>query len=162
MPRPVRCEEEAALPVGGPSHPGPKQLERFLRGELPQPEVPPIVRHLLTGCPACLQVTRRLWRLGDLPFRREEREFMTEAEAAAQEQLREIAADLKTIRFRLEELKGSLPVPTQEEAMLLGEMDMDVSTEMRSVIECVLNDNIDPAIRGLLAAADYVPGEDES
>lgn len=87
---------------------------------------------------------------------------MTEPEAAAQEQLREIAADLKTIRFRLQGVKGSLPVPKEEEAMLLGERDMDASTEVRSVIECVLNDSIDPAIQDILAAADSMLDEEES
>ena len=58
-------EPETALPAACQDHPHPKQLERFLRGELSRPEVARVVRHLLTGCPACLQVTRRLWDLGD-------------------------------------------------------------------------------------------------
>ena len=37
--------------------------------------------------------------------------------------------------------------------MLLGEQEMDVATEIRSIIECVLNDSLRPAIRDLAAAA---------
>ena len=37
-----------------------------------------------------------------------------------------------------------------------------VSTEIRSVIECVLNDSLGPAIRDLAAAASYRPQEKES
>ncbi|HEV2855131.1 MAG TPA: hypothetical protein VHC97_20220 [Thermoanaerobaculia bacterium] len=36
-----------------------------MRGALPGPEVRAVVRHLLTGCAECLQVTRRLWSLAD-------------------------------------------------------------------------------------------------
>ena len=43
--------------------------------------------------------------------------------------------------------------------MLLGEAEMDVATEVRSVIECVLNDSIEPAIRDLAAAASYRQGK---
>lgn len=46
-------------------HPSREQLERLVRGELPRSEGAEVVRHLLAGCPACLQVTRRLWDLGD-------------------------------------------------------------------------------------------------
>jgi hypothetical protein len=43
--------------------------------------------------------------------------------------------------------------------MLLGEEEMDVSTEIRSTIECVLKDSMEPAIRDLAAAASYQPKE---
>jgi hypothetical protein len=39
---------------------------------------------------------------------------------------------------------------------------MDVSTEVRSVIECVLNDSLHPAIRDLAAAASYRPEKKRS
>jgi hypothetical protein len=48
-------------------HPETAELERFFRGELPREEVHPLVRHLLAGCPACREVTRRLWELGEKP-----------------------------------------------------------------------------------------------
>ncbi|MBW8874024.1 MAG: hypothetical protein JF614_03605 [Acidobacteria bacterium] len=50
------------LPAISQRHPHPSQLERFLRSELPRPQVASIVRHLLTGCPQCREVTGRLWR----------------------------------------------------------------------------------------------------
>lgn len=53
-----------SLPVRS-HHPHEKQLERFMRLELPRPEVVPIVRHLMTGCSCCLEVTRRYWELGE-------------------------------------------------------------------------------------------------
>jgi hypothetical protein len=54
--------------VEGMSHPDPSQIARFMRvGGLPREEVRAIVRHLLTGCPRCVEVTRRLWNLGDAP-----------------------------------------------------------------------------------------------
>ena len=41
--------------------------------------------------------------------------------------------------------------------MLAGEVEMDFATEVRSVIECILNDWLRPAIRDLAAAASYQP-----
>lgn len=84
---------------------------------------------------------------------------MTEAETAAQESLKEIVGELERLRARLQELHGRLPVPPQEMAMLEGEEDMDVATEVRVVIECVLNDFIGSAIRDLQEAANYRPDE---
>jgi hypothetical protein len=58
----------APLPMP-PAHPEAFQVERFLRGELTQPEVRAVVRHLLTRCPRCLEIAGRLWSLGDpVPF----------------------------------------------------------------------------------------------
>ena len=37
----------------------------------------------------------------------------------------------------------------------LGEEEMDVATELRSTIECVLHDCLQPAIRDLSAAAEH-------
>jgi hypothetical protein len=54
----------APLPMR-PAHPEAFQVERFLRGELTQPEVRAVVRHLLTRCPRCLEIAGRLWSLGD-------------------------------------------------------------------------------------------------
>jgi hypothetical protein len=49
-------------------HPDPQLLERFMRGEASSLERRSIVRHMLTGCLQCLEVTRPLWRFGDLPL----------------------------------------------------------------------------------------------
>jgi hypothetical protein len=81
---------------------------------------------------------------------------MTEAGAAAEEQLRAIARDLSGIRYRLLGVVASLsdgrtPEPAEDE----DDERADRMTEMRSVAECVLADNIRPAIDDLLAAASY-------
>jgi hypothetical protein len=81
----------------------------------------------------------------------------TQLEADAQAELRGLVEDLDAIRFRLVDIHARLPVPPEETAMLVGEKEMDISTEVRSVIECVLNDSIEPAIRDLAAAASYRP-----
>ena len=57
-------EQPADLP-----HPAAEELESFMRGELTRPAVSVLVRHLLTGCPRCVAVTRRLWDFGDGPLR---------------------------------------------------------------------------------------------
>lgn len=51
------------------SHPSAEELRSFMRGELKRSEVRDLVRHLLTGCPECLEVTRRLWDLGERSLR---------------------------------------------------------------------------------------------
>jgi hypothetical protein len=77
---------------------------------------------------------------------------MAQAEAAAQAELREIVTELELIRSRLLEVVETLPKPPGE---VENEDEMDVATEVRSVIECVLTDNIRPAIRDLRTAASY-------
>jgi hypothetical protein len=80
---------------------------------------------------------------------------MTEAEAAAQAELRRIVDRLTEIRSKLRQLVESLPGDPDAEPDPLGEDEMDVTTEVRSIIECVLNDSIQPAIRDLRVAAAY-------
>jgi hypothetical protein len=87
---------------------------------------------------------------------------LEEIEVAAQAELRGIVEELDGIRSRLEGIHGRLPVPPEETAMLLGEREMDVSTEVRSVVECVLTDSLRPAIRDLAAAASYRPRKEGS
>jgi hypothetical protein len=87
-----------------------------------------------------------------------ERESVTEySEEAARAELRAIVEDLDGIRSRLVDLHARLPVPSEEAAMLAGDVEMDFSTEVRSTIECILNDNLRPAIRDLAAAASNHP-----
>lgn len=81
-------------------------------------------------------------------------------EKPAQKEVRKIAGELGALCRRLEGVHQSLPIPSDEALMLLGEADMDVATEVRSVIECVLNDSLRPAVRDLHAAADYRPPVD--
>jgi hypothetical protein len=48
-------------------HPDATDLQRFMRGEGAFGERQAVVRHLLTGCTQCLQVTRPIWRLAEEP-----------------------------------------------------------------------------------------------
>ena len=82
---------------------------------------------------------------------------VSEGEEAARAELRTIVEGLDGIRARLVDLHGRLPVPAEETAMLVGEIEMDFPTEVRSVIECVLNDSLRPMMRDLSAAASYQP-----
>jgi hypothetical protein len=78
---------------------------------------------------------------------------MSEAEAAAQAELPHIVDRLTAIRSQLRQIVESLS--GDPEAAPLGEDEMDVTTEVRSIVECVLNDSIQPAIRDLRVAAAY-------
>jgi hypothetical protein len=80
---------------------------------------------------------------------------MPEAENVAQDELREIADRWEQDLERLRKIHAGLPVSPREEVMLLGEADADVSTEVRSAIECVIPDRLEPAIRTLREAAAY-------
>ncbi len=146
MRRPETKPFPSAPAIGACGH----DLAGFLRGELPRDAVRAVVRHLLTGCPVCGQETRRIWELsegGEI--------FMAEIDAA-REQLREIVGDLESIRFRLLGVQASLPEPAAE-ATVRGFVEdieeMDLRTEIRSVIGCVLNDCVVPAIGDLREAA---------
>lgn len=63
----------------------------------------------------------------------------------AQNELFEAVANLKTFRFRLLGVASTLPS----------------STAWREIIECVLLDAIEPAIRDLTTAAELLPQRDE-
>jgi hypothetical protein len=86
---------------------------------------------------------------------------MTQAEAAAQAELLQIVDQLEAIRFRLVEVVESLPAPRKDTGTPLSEEDMeedmDTATEIRTTIQCVLNDNIQPAIRDFRTVAAYRP-----
>ena len=82
--------------------------------------------------------------------------------AAIQEELREVLSDLKGIDRRLRAIHGRLPAPSDEEMETEVEDEADVSTEIRSVIECVLADSLGPAIRDLETVSRYeVKGRDK-
>jgi hypothetical protein len=133
-------------------------LAGFLRGELPRDAVRAVVRHLLTGCLACVQETRRMWELSEGGGI-----FMVEIDAA-REQLREIVGDLESIRFRLLGVQASLPEPAADgtvQGFVEDIEEMDFRTEIRSVIGCVLNDCVAPAMRDLREAAALVPSATE-
>ncbi len=84
----------------------------------------------------------------------------SETEAAAQAQLKEMMEKLKAVEKEMREIHKSLDPP---EGALTGaaagseadEDENDISTEIRSVIECVLTDSLGPAIRDLQAVIRY-------
>jgi hypothetical protein len=82
-------------------------------------------------------------------------ESPSELEAAVQDALEVLAEDLKKIDKRLVVLHGSVPAPSIGDREEDADEEIDVATEIRSVIDCVLTDSIRPAIRDLLAAAAY-------
>jgi hypothetical protein len=49
-------------------HPAPELLERFMRDEAEPAERRWVVRHLIAGCSRCLELTSKLWALGDPPI----------------------------------------------------------------------------------------------
>ena len=75
---------------------------------------------------------------------------MSAALKAAQEQAREAVRDLKEVKLRLLGILESLPASTAEVAHL-EEVDLkaDLVTELRSVVQCVLKDSLEPAIGDL-------------
>ena len=154
------------------NHPARAELERFMFGEM-GPESRAIVRHLLTGCLECRQVTGRLWSFGaakpspaqapmtDTPRFQLERKPPEprgeEAAAAAiiqaaREMLLELAAELEKISRRLAGLTAALP-PRR------GDSEIgDVLAEMRSATATVLQACLRSAIDDLRMAA-YYPAE---
>jgi cell pole-organizing protein PopZ len=136
---PKRAEQGAPPEVVRLAHPTPEQLRRFLLGELSQGLRQAIVRHLLTHCPQCLQVTREMWRLGsDAAFdlnqllertpvpppapgpssasrarsrRRRRRSGRSAIEKAFQELLIEMARELAAFHDRLQGALAALPNP---------------------------------------------------
>jgi hypothetical protein len=79
---------------------------------------------------------------------------MTDRETAARERLREIAGELDALQTRLREVAARLTPPPpgdeREDAMdVTMDVAMDVATELRAVIECVLIDRLQPALRDL-------------
>lgn len=142
------------------AHPPVKKLESLVRGELKRPEAQVVVRHLLSGCPRCAQITARLWDLERPGAGRAPRvsleeasgslsdpEGITDAEAVAQDELLKLAAELEKIRRKALALSDGLPAPPAEE----------LSAEIRSVIRSVVHDMIEPAIRSLQCGAEYQP-----
>ena len=70
---------------------------------------------------------------------------MTPTQASTE--LRDIVAELQIVRSRLMALEADLPA--SREVSVEDLESMDETTEMRSVIQCVLADSIRPAIEDL-------------
>jgi hypothetical protein len=78
---------------------------------------------------------------------------MTREEEEALAEVRRVLEALTKIRSELRDVAAALP-STLEEAMY-AEVDPDAATEVRAVIECVLADQIGPALRDLSAAIEH-------
>jgi hypothetical protein len=76
---------------------------------------------------------------------------MTEAEA--QTALAEIALELVAITDRLQRIHDEMPPSRNREAMLEHRVPYDVATELVGTIECVVADQLRPAMEYLEAAS---------
>jgi hypothetical protein len=74
-------------------------------------------------------------------------------EREAQTALAEITLQLVAIEDRLTRIAKTLPVPPDQEDMLEHRKPYDVATELAGMIECVVADEIRPAIEYLEATA---------
>ena len=74
-------------------------------------------------------------------------------EREAQAALAEIALQLVAIEDRLTRIAESLPVPSNQNDMLEHRVAYDVATELAGMIQCIVADEIRPAIECLEATA---------
>lgn len=80
---------------------------------------------------------------------------MTEIETA-REQLREMARDLETIKYRLLGVLASVPLSPSEADPDQEADSSDPTVQFRGDVECLLSDQLEPLIQDLLDAA--IPG----
>lgn len=71
----------------------------------------------------------------------------------AQETLARAAGELIGLEDRLAKVLEELPESPEREAMEEGKIPCDVATDLRGALECVISDNLRPAIRTLEDAA---------
>ena len=74
---------------------------------------------------------------------------MTRDLRAARRDVLKIADELEAITLRLRGAQAGLPEPVEEVVRLLDIEKLDPLTEMRAVIDCVIGDQLVPAIRDL-------------
>jgi hypothetical protein len=148
------AESPAPEPPDPREHPTTEQLERFMRGELPRKKRRAVVRHLLTGCPLCGQVTGPLWSGAQPEFEPTGRvSAMAAMVSAAQEMLLAMSKALAEHGGQLEELLAVLSRPQS------GDPESEeVLTKLLDVSRCVLAEHVRPAIADLRRAA-YFPAE---
>jgi hypothetical protein len=86
----------------------------------------------------------------------------SEEEGRTRKELRAVARELTALRYRLLGVVASL-APREDEVTVEGDIDprYDAVTEMRLAAQCVLRDNLEPAMASLRAAARFKPGERE-
>jgi hypothetical protein len=79
---------------------------------------------------------------------------MDEALRAVRRELLQIVAELKAMKTRLLEVIAVLPEPAGDPEAEAEEMDL--TTEIRSVVACVLQDSLGPAARDLQAVTGLI------
>lgn len=71
----------------------------------------------------------------------------TITEKDVREEIRDVARDLEALRFRLLGVRASLPAPR-------AAREEDAVADVRSILECVLEDSLRPALRDLRKLVD--------
>jgi len=74
---------------------------------------------------------------------------MTRDLRAARRDVLKIADELEAITLRLRGVQAGLPEPVEEAVRLLDIERLDPTAELRAVIDCVIGDQLAPAIRDL-------------
>jgi len=78
---------------------------------------------------------------------------MTRDLGAARRDVLKIADELEASTLRLRGAQAGLPEPVEEAVRLLDIERLDPTAELRAVIDCVIGDQLVPAIRDLRNAA---------
>jgi hypothetical protein len=74
---------------------------------------------------------------------------LSERLRTTREHLRRLAGELEAIQLQMLGIQSALPEPPAEAFRLLDVETMDPVTAVRTVVACVVNDYIGPAIRDL-------------
>jgi hypothetical protein len=85
---------------------------------------------------------------------------MSAAPRAVERELRDIVRALESIGFRLMGVEATLP-PETDRLRDVGKDETDVVTEIRSVIQCVLKDSLQPLIGDLRDVIELAAPEPE-
>lgn len=78
--------------------------------------------------------------------------------AEVQAELRGMADQLLAMEDRAQALHDAIPPSDQEEAMLEGEVEWDLATELRATLDCFIGDRLRPAVRTLERVAQVENG----
>jgi hypothetical protein len=79
-------------------------------------------------------------------------------QSAAQKEVAEAAKELSALRYRLKKVLADLPPPPGANSPTTDlDGEPDVATELRSTLDCVIADCLNPAIADLEAASLYRP-----
>jgi hypothetical protein len=81
----------------------------------------------------------------------------------ARERLATIVDQLEALRLQVLGLQGCLPEPEAEKVRMQDVVDdeADPVTVLRALIDCTLNDSIEPALRSLRGILRYTEGNDQ-